>query len=89
MDPGDHALLDWAADEDRILITIDTDFGEIIFTEYANHCGLIRLPDVCAADRISILADVISRHSNDLRNRAIITVRSGRIRVSYASRLIR
>jgi len=26
-DPGDRALLDWAAKEIRILITIDTDFG--------------------------------------------------------------
>ena len=27
-DPGDRALLDWAAKETRILVTIDTDFGE-------------------------------------------------------------
>ena len=45
-DPGDRALLEWAANEGRILITIDTDFGQLIYTENVGHAGLIRLPDV-------------------------------------------
>lgn len=36
LDPGDRALLDSAAKETRILITIDTDFGELIYLE---NCG--------------------------------------------------
>jgi predicted nuclease of predicted toxin-antitoxin system len=27
-DPGDRILLEWAARDGRILVTIDTDFGE-------------------------------------------------------------
>jgi len=30
-DPGDRILLEWAAQESRILITIDTDFGQLVF----------------------------------------------------------
>jgi len=45
-DPGDRALLEWAANEGRILIMIDTDFGQLIYTENVDHAGLIRLPDV-------------------------------------------
>ena len=30
VDPGDDLLLEWAVQEARILITIDTDFGQLI-----------------------------------------------------------
>ncbi len=42
-DPGDRALLDWAAKETRILVTIDTDFGQLIYRENLSHAGLVRL----------------------------------------------
>lgn len=51
IDPGDRALLDWAAKETRILVTIDTDFGELIYVENLSYAGLIRLPDVPAHER--------------------------------------
>ena len=31
-DPGDLTLLQWAAAEKRILVTLDKDFGQIVFT---------------------------------------------------------
>lgn len=47
-DPGDRALLELAAADNRILVTIDTDFGELIHLHGIPHAGLIRLPDVPA-----------------------------------------
>jgi predicted nuclease of predicted toxin-antitoxin system len=44
VDPGDEAILAWAAEEDRVLVTIDTDFGRIIFAEGARHCGWCAYP---------------------------------------------
>ena len=41
-DPGDRLLLDWAADEERILVTMDKDFGRLLFLDKRAHCGLIR-----------------------------------------------
>lgn len=32
-DPGDRVLLEWAAQQSRILITIDTDFGQLVFLQ--------------------------------------------------------
>jgi predicted nuclease of predicted toxin-antitoxin system len=54
-DPGDGALLQWAAKEARILVTIDTDFGELIYLENVSHAGLVRLPDVPARERQLII----------------------------------
>ncbi|HUE82185.1 MAG TPA: DUF5615 family PIN-like protein [Pyrinomonadaceae bacterium] len=81
-DPGDRVLLEWAASESRILITIDTDFGQLVFVENAPHCGLIRLPDVPAKERVRLIEDLLVRFSMQLEESAIITVRGGRVRVS-------
>ena len=81
-DPGDLALLEIAVSERRILITIDTDFGELIYRHDVPHVGLVRLPDVPAERRIALLAAVIDRHSHALERRAIVTIRGERIRIS-------
>ena len=81
-DPGDHVVLSWAAEQERVLVTIDTDFGRIIFAEGARHCGVVRLPDLPAGPRIALMEQVLERHREDLDAAAIVTVRGGRIRVS-------
>jgi len=81
-DPGDRALLERAASEGRILVTIDTDFGELVYVEEVPHAGLVRLPDVPAEQRIALMTEVLERHQEALETQAIITIRSGRIRIS-------
>lgn len=81
-DPGDRALLELAESVDRILITIDTDFGELIYLHDVPHAGLVRLPDVRSEQRIALMSEVIERHGAMLEDRAIVTVRGERIRIS-------
>lgn len=81
-DPGDRAVLDQAVAEGRILVTIDTDFGTLVFREGAPHTGVIRLPDVPAAARIVLMADVLARFASDVEAGALVTVRGSRIRIS-------
>ncbi len=81
-DPGDRVLLEWSVREARILVTIDTDFGELIFLENLHHTGLVRLPDVPSKERQLIMQDLLTRYESDLEDAAIITVRGGRIRIS-------
>jgi len=81
-DPGDRALLEWADKETRILVTIDTDFGELIYLENVTHAGLVRLPDVPARERQLIIQDLLTRYETELLDAAIITVTGGRIRIS-------
>lgn len=84
-DPGDRKLLEWATAEDRILITMDKDFGEFIFLEEAAHSGLVRLPDVPSETRIALMQKLLTEYSHELEARSIITVRGGRIRISRPS----
>ena len=81
-DPGDRALLAQAAEHDRILVTIDADFAKLVFVEESRHCGIVRLPDAPALRRIGLMEMVLERHGHELDTRAIITVRSDKIRVS-------
>jgi predicted nuclease of predicted toxin-antitoxin system len=59
-DPGDRKLLEWAVEERRVLVTMDKDFGEFIFSGGASHCGLVRLPDVPAERRIALMERVLA-----------------------------
>ena len=82
-DPGDRAILDLSASENRILVTIDTDFGELVFSHSLPHAGLVRLPDTRTPQRIYLMSMVIARHQRELDTRAIITVsRGGTIRIT-------
>lgn len=81
-DPGDRTLLEWAVSESRILVTMDKDFGEFLFVEKLAHCGLVRLPDVPTDMRIALMEKLLATHSDDMTERAIITIRGGRIRIS-------
>ena len=66
----------------RVLVTMDKDFGQIVFVENALHCGLVRLPDVPAAKRIELVERLLRDHSRELAEGAILTVRGERIRIS-------
>lgn len=81
-DPGDRELLEMSAKDKRVLVTIDTDFGDLIYIDRAAHTGLVRLPDVPAEMRIKIMGKILKHLESDLKSHAIITVRGDRIRIS-------
>ena len=83
-DPGDRTLLGWASAEGRVLITMDKDFGELIFLSGASHSGLVRLPDVPAARRIELMHQLLREHRAALETGAVLTVRGDRVRISRA-----
>ena len=63
-------------------MTIDTDFGELVFLHDFPHAGLVRLPDVPAKRRIALMAELIERHRPALEMGEIVTIRGERIRIS-------
>ncbi|MXZ42742.1 MAG: hypothetical protein F4Z18_13470 [Caldilineaceae bacterium SB0666_bin_21] len=81
--PGDKALLELAEAENRVLITLDKDFSELIFLHRVPHTGLIRLPDVRMSQRIEMVAEIIEAYGPELEERAMITLQGRRIRISH------
>ena len=78
-DPGDATLLAQAAAEDRVLITLDSDFGELLFVGRAPHAGVIRLPDLPVDQRITLTGEVIQDHREALERHAVRCRRGRRI----------
>ena len=72
--------------EERIVVTMDKDFGDLVFAKGAAHCGIIRLPDVPAASRILLISQVIADLSAAELAQSVVTVGENRIRVSRPPR---
>ena len=73
-DPGDEAILKNACDEERILVTADKDFGELVYVFRKPHPAIIRLIDMPARDQGNTLLKVIATHAAEIEQRGIITV---------------
>ena len=81
-DPGDAAILGIAAAEGRVLVTIDSDFGALVFRDGAKRVGVLRLRErapAFLADRASELLDL---HGDDLAAVAFVTDDGDDARVS-------
>ena len=81
-DPGDAALLRLAFADRRILLTLDTDFGSLVYLGGNEHAGIVRLPDVPVAERIALMGQLLSRHTESEIAQAVVVVRGNRIRFS-------
>lgn len=79
----DDEILELALDENRILITNDKDFGELVFRGGFEHHGvlLLRLQDERPNHRAQVVASVLKEHAERLvGNFAVATKKSFRIR---------
>ena len=77
---SDEAILALAVEQRRVLITIDKDFGDLIFHKNLPHKGVIRLEDCKPQLQIRYLNTVFKKHMNEVPN-GIIVVEHGTIRV--------
>ena len=82
--PGldDSDVLSLAVEDDRILITADKDFGEMVFRERRLHKGIIllRLADERFSNKLEVLNRLFQQHSDHLPdNFAVVTESTVRI----------
>ena len=83
-DPGDDEILDHAHQQNRILITLDKDFGELAVVHGRPHSGIIRLVNWSTQQQASTSLLVLERYSTELESGAIVTAEPGRMRVRPA-----
>ena len=77
----DSDVLAWAQEEQRIIVTTDLDFEEMIWREGLPHRGVLRLENVPRSQRKALLQDVLTRFSTDLEAGAIVIALTRKIRV--------
>ncbi|MCW5785172.1 MAG: DUF5615 family PIN-like protein [Nitrospirales bacterium] len=81
VDPGDDEILARAHHEERVLVTLDKDFGELAVVRGQPHSGILRLVNWSALQQASICLAVLARYDTELQTGAIVTADPGRIRV--------
>ncbi len=65
---GDTATLSWAVAEQRIVITMDKDFGELVYHSGQPHAGvlLLRLESAASAEKVSVIEEIVNTHGDEL-----------------------
>lgn len=75
---ADDSVLRRAVAEDRIIITTDKDFGEMVFRERKSHRGivLLRLNNERAANKIAVLEKLLDHYADRLSERFVAATES-------------
>jgi predicted nuclease of predicted toxin-antitoxin system len=76
----DEEILALAIEEERIIITEDKDFGELIFLRKLPHLCVIRLVGMPIADKVKAVLELIENNSDAIEKGFLITVTPNRIR---------
>lgn len=81
---ADHVILELAVAEQRIVLTNDKDFGDLIFRDRLPHAGVIlfRLGYVLLDTRIIYLERALNEYADQLHDFIVITHRDIRVRSS-------
>ena len=79
---SDDLLLARAAQEQRVLITADKDFGVLVIVHRMPHAGIVRLTDMSDEQRIAAMREVLDDHATALAQNALLVVSTKRVRVS-------
>ncbi len=80
-DPGDEAILATAYSNNRVLVTLDRDFGELAIIRAIPHCGILRLVNLSTRQQPIVCLQVLQLYGNELLSGAIITASLGRVRI--------
>jgi predicted nuclease of predicted toxin-antitoxin system len=78
-DLGDDAILARAHAEERILVTLDKNFGELAILHGRAHHGILRRVNFSARQQAAACLAVLAAHGDDPLSGAIITAEPGRM----------
>lgn len=86
-DPGDEEILSRAWTDQRVLVTLDKDFGELAVLQGAAHSGIVRLVGFRAQEQGRACLSILNAHADELARGAIITGEPGRVRIRPPNRI--
>ena len=77
----DESLLTWAREEQRVLVTEDKDFGELVFVRRLSHPCIVRFVDMRVEDKVAAMHDLIETYTDSMRDGVLIVVTPSRVRI--------
>lgn len=78
----DKEILKMAVSEKRMVVTMDKDFGELIYNSGLFHGGvlLLRLDDAKSDDKVKIVENILTKYADKLPNKFCV-YKDGRLRI--------
>lgn len=66
----DEEIIRLASSEDRMIITMDKDFGELVYHSKMNHRGvlLLRLEEATGDEKQEVVANILAEYSAEIVN---------------------
>lgn len=80
-DPGDATILAAAHFEQRILVTLDKDFGELAILKGLPHSGIVRLSGFRVMQMATAIQHIVLTYGPEFAAGAIVTADPERIRI--------
>ena len=82
----DDEILAMALAEDRVLVTEDKDFGELVFVRRLPHPCIIRFTEMSVAEKATAMTELIESHAPEMLDGCIIVVTARRVRIRRGER---
>ncbi len=78
----DSDILNIALEENRLIITMDKDLGELVFSSGKNHSGilLLRMEDAGWKEKIKVLSEIFDNHGEELTGNFSV-YQNGKLRI--------
>lgn len=78
----DADILTWAVAEQRLVVTMDKDFGELVYRSGLAHAGVLflRLEDARTAEKAQVVTDIFTNYGSQLPGRFAV-YQDGRLRI--------
>ncbi len=80
---SDEELLEAALRDDRVLVTEDKDFGELVFIRRLQHGPIVRVVEMTVAEQVAAMNELLNRYAGELTGPAVVTLTRGRIRIRH------
>ena len=78
---SDEQLLAFALQDDRVLVTEDKDFGELVFVRKLPHGPIVRVVELTVNEQVRAVDELLEQHAAALVGGVVVTVTRGRIRI--------
>ncbi len=82
----DEALLAVANQEQRVLVTEDKDFGELVFVRHLPHPCIIRFVEMQVSEKVAAMRELLEQHADAMHESAMIVVTRRRVRIRLGKR---
>jgi predicted nuclease of predicted toxin-antitoxin system len=78
----DEAILLMAEEQEAMVVTMDKDFGKLVFRSRRKHAGvlLLRLEEATGAEKVDVVRQILDRHGQELVGRFCV-YQNGRLRI--------